>query len=278
MLLRELIIPVFTFFISVAPTPSYNFRMIFPANASQTITSAYPVGISLASILPMKFISGQFFKSGNVSFTSAFPFSSSAPIFTIATFGFGTPMTLSMYTEPIFANCTRWDGLASTLAPQSIRSEQPVSVGISGARGGRSMPLILPTISCPPTSTAPELPADTNASQTPSFTGGSAVSIISSALTISICSLLYVYCTSSFLMTSCLPVRYTLILLFSVTASIAPFTISAGALSPPMASTATLVISPMFKSSIRNYLAALLPRLSKRATAILSTHYIHQDI
>ena len=34
------------------------------------------------------------------------------------------------------ANCTRWDGLASTFAPQSIRRDTPSFVGISGASGG----------------------------------------------------------------------------------------------------------------------------------------------
>ena len=61
----------------------------------------------LAPLLPTKFISLQFFKSGYVSFTSIFPFSSSAPIFTIATRGFSMPITFSIYKEPIFANCNK---------------------------------------------------------------------------------------------------------------------------------------------------------------------------
>mgnify|MGYP003376202187 CR=1 FL=1 len=47
--------------------------------------------------------------------------------------------------EPIFANCTRWEALASTFAPQSIISDTPFFVGISGANGGRSTPFTLPT-------------------------------------------------------------------------------------------------------------------------------------
>ena len=108
--------------------------------------------------------------------------------------------------DPILANWTRCDGLASTLAPQSISSDTPFAVGISGASGGLSTPLMRPTITWPPTSTAPELPADTNASASPLFTrfmattmeesfflriaitGGSAVSITSVAFTISIWS------------------------------------------------------------------------------------------
>ena len=65
--------------------------------------------------------------------------------------------------EPIFANCNKCSGRASTFAPQSINSEIPVSVGMIGASGGRLIPRIRPTIVCPPTRTAPELPAETNA-------------------------------------------------------------------------------------------------------------------
>ena len=163
--------------------------------------------------------------------------------------------------EPIFANCTRWEALASTFAPQSIRRDTPFSVGINGASGGRSIPRILPTITCPPTRIAPELPADTNASASfcftifmpttiddcfflrIAFTGGSAVSITSSACTTSICSFGYVYFSSSLFTTSCCPTNSTLISDLPFTASTAPFTSSAGALSPPIASTATFVIS-----------------------------------
>ena len=65
---------------------------------------------------------------------------------------------------------TRCEERASTFAPQSMSRDTPVSVGISGAKGGRSIPRILPTITCPPTNTAPELPADTNASASFCFT------------------------------------------------------------------------------------------------------------
>ena len=121
--------------------------------------------------------------------------------------------------------------------------------------------MILPTRTCPPTRTAPVLPADTNASHVPSLTifipftieesfleriaatGGSAVSITSVAFTISTCSCGNVYFASSVRMTSSLPTRNTLIFLLSITASAAPFITSVGALSPPIASTATLIHS-----------------------------------
>ena len=50
-------------------------------------------GCPLPSMLPMKLISLHAFKRGNVALTRAFPFSSSAPLFTMATLGFLTPTT-----------------------------------------------------------------------------------------------------------------------------------------------------------------------------------------
>ena len=147
------------------------------------------------------------------------------------------------------------------MAPQSISSAAPFAVGIRGASGARSTPLIFPTRIWPPASTAPELPADTKASASPRFTsfkattieesfllriaatGGSAVSITSDAFTISICSLGYVYADNPCRRTSSRPVSRTLISFRFCTASTAPLIISPGALSPPMASRATLVIS-----------------------------------
>ena len=38
--------------------------------------------------------------------------------------------------EPICANWTRWEGLASTFAPQSTRRTGPFEEGITGASGG----------------------------------------------------------------------------------------------------------------------------------------------
>ena len=108
--------------------------------------------------------------------------------------------------EPIFANCNKWDGRASTFAPQSTSKDTPFTVGINGANGGLSTPLILPAINCPPTNTAPVLPAETNASASPAFikfsattieesfflriaiTGASSLVITSSAFTTLICS------------------------------------------------------------------------------------------
>ena len=141
-----------------------------------------------------------------------------------------------------------------------MSKDTPRSVGISGAKGGLCIPFILPTMTCPPTSTAPELPAETNASASLfltifmpttiedcffrliATTGGSAISITSGASTISICPSGYVYCESSLSTGSFCPTRKIFISSLLLTASTAPLTTSAGALSPPIASSATLVV------------------------------------
>ena len=96
LLFSVLMSPFFITPISVELRPSYSFNMTLPVKASQTITSASPFGISLASMLPTKLISVHSRRSGMVSFTRALPFSSSAPILTNATFGFFTPTTCSI--------------------------------------------------------------------------------------------------------------------------------------------------------------------------------------
>ena len=138
--------PSFMAFISADAVPSYNFKITLPTNASQTITSTLPNGMSLASTEPTKLISLHSFKSGKVSLTRAFPFSSSAPILTIPTVGFLTPIISLLYMVPIFAYCTSCEGLESTFAPQSISRENPFNVGNIGTRGLLSTPLARPTM------------------------------------------------------------------------------------------------------------------------------------
>ena len=144
-------------------------------------------------------------------------------------------------------------------------------VGIRGASGGRSTPFALPTSTCPPTSTAPVLPEETKASASffltifnpttieESFflrianTGGSAVSITSEVWTTRILSAgRSGYFASSFSITSPIPVRITWISSRSFTASTAAFTGSCGALSPPMASTTTLITSAIICLLFKN--------------------------
>ena len=136
-----------------------------------------------------------------------------------------------------------------------------MAVGISGASGGLSIPLIRPTRSCPPASVAPVEPQETKASQAPSLTsfiprtieesflvriaatGGSAISITSVVGQIVIRPSGTVYFPSCAL-TSCSSPRSVISIRSSArTASTAPLTISSGALSPPMASTATEILS-----------------------------------
>ena len=160
--------------------------------------------------------------------------------------------------EPICANWTSWEARASIFAPQSTSRTGPFAVGIRGASGGRSIPRILPTRSCPPARVAPVLPAVTKASHVPSLTsfrpltieesffvrmaltGGSAISMISRASRISSLSAGYVYFESSERMTSSCPTSVTWRLFLFSSACTAPLTGSTGARSPPIASTATL--------------------------------------
>ena len=96
LLFKVLINPCLMAPTSVELSPSYNLRITFPTKASHTITSAPPCGISRASMLPTKLMSLHSRSNGNVSLTKALPFSSSAPILTIATRGFFTPTTFSI--------------------------------------------------------------------------------------------------------------------------------------------------------------------------------------
>ena len=67
--------------------PSDSFNIVLPKNPSHTIISAFPKGISLGSIFPIKFKS-VFSSNSYASFVSASPFSFSAPILTSPTVGF----------------------------------------------------------------------------------------------------------------------------------------------------------------------------------------------
>ena len=158
---------------SAEATPSVYFKTTFPIKPSQTNTSYSPVRISLASQLPIKFI-GVSFISLNAAFVSSLPFSSSAPLFIRPTRGSRIPITFCIYALPIIANCCRYWGLQSTLAPQSINSTGPFTVGRIGANAGLFTPFIRRTISVAPASTAPVLPAETNASAPPFATSSSA--------------------------------------------------------------------------------------------------------
>ena len=77
-------------------------------------------------------------------------------------------------------------------------------------------------------------------------TGGSAISISSVALTISNCSFGYSYAFNVSFSISSFPTNRTFMSFRCFIAFTAPFTISCGALSPPIASRATIVVSDIF--------------------------------
>ena len=155
-------------------------------------------------------------------------------------------------------NCSRYFALQSTFAPLSTRNVKPFFVGRQVPNTGRSTPGRRPTMSREPVRRAPVLPAETKASASPFFTscipttieeffflriaivGTSSVLMTSSALTTSIFSFGYVYFASSRLTSSSLPTSFTSTFI-SLTASTAPLTVSTGAKSPPMASSATII-------------------------------------
>ena len=140
-----------------------------------------------------------------------------------------------------------------------------MSVGRIGAKGARSTPLIRPTMTWPPTRSAPEEPAETNASAFPSLTsfspttmeesffsridatGASPVSMTWVAFTMVNRSSSQVCPFRASRISSSFPTARTCVSGLFFRASRQPFTTSAGALSPPIASTATLTISDSFR-------------------------------
>ena len=139
-------------------------------------------------------------------------------------------------------------------------------VGINGARGGLSTPLLLPTSTCPPTRTAPVLPDETKASASCFLTIFKPTTIDESFF------FGYPeYFASSLSITSCFPVRITFMSCLSVTASTAALTGSAGALSPPIASTTTLTCSAIFLYLLFTYCSLTDVRI-KRYFLLLTRH------
>ena len=150
-----------------------------------------------------------------------------------------------------------------------------MAVGKTGAKGGLLTPGIRPIIACDPTNMAPVLPAETKASASPAltrfiattmdesfflriaFTGCSAVSITSVAPITSILLWSYVYLLNSASTASLIPTSLTVTHSLLLTASTTPLTIAAGALSPPIASTATVIALIIFHAPKYTYLYRL---------------------
>ena len=154
------------------------------------------------------------------------------------------------------ANCSRYSGVHSAVAPQSMSTAPPLAVGTTGAMAARRMPRTRLTSSVAAESRAPVLPALTKASPLPSFrrlsptvreesffsrkavAGLSQISTTSEAWAISspAGSSLSPISSSTRRISSPRPTSTTSTPC-SRTAASAPLTLEAGALSPPMAST-----------------------------------------
>ena len=73
-----------------------------------------------------------------------------------------------MYMSPSLANWQSIGTVHSTFAPVSTKMNGPSAEGITAPSAGRLTPLIRLTINVAPTSSAPVLPAEINASPLPS--------------------------------------------------------------------------------------------------------------
>ena len=159
-----------------------------------------------------------------------------------------------------------------------------------GQSAGRKTPLMRPMSMMPPVSTAPVEPAETNAAASGSSfkmfmpttreesrlermacVGTSSLVISSVQCLISTREASCGVFASSARMRASSPVKRMPKLFRSFSASSAPFTISAGALSPPIASTTTLIISISFTLARRakviqnDYTISFRKRQTKRA-------------
>src|ERR671934_824982 len=255
-----------------AIVPSSSFRTTLPVKPSVTTTSAAPRRMSRPSVLPAK-LSPLAASSSCASSVSWFPFSASSPIESRRISGFPTSRISSAKTAPMCANCSRSSGRASAFAPESSRTEAPRRAGMVTAIAGRRTPGILRSSSRHAASIAPVLPAETTACALPSPTtrhavtselagfartasvGFSSIAITSGA---SISSSPFVSSVAGPTSTGTTS---------SERAASAPATNSSGPRSPPIASTATRIISLRSWGAERLDVAAAV-RVARRADAV----------
>src|SRR5919108_1424813 len=158
---------------STFDVPSSTLSATFPVKPSVTTTSADALGRSKPSRLPTKLRLPAAMRSCAVS-TSGVPLPDSSPTDSSPTRGLDRPTIASMKDEPIYANCTRWSGRTSTLAPASSSRTGPPGIGSRTASAGRNTPCRRLTESVAAASVGPVLPADTSASARPSPTARAA--------------------------------------------------------------------------------------------------------
>ncbi len=237
---------------SAMPSPTFTTRL--PANPSHMMTSTAPLNTSLPSTFPIKFRS-VLANRALAAFVSSFPLVASSPMLSRPTRGFFSFSTRSAYSLPITANWSRFSTLQSTLAPLSSMTALPLVVGTTAPIAGRSIPSILPSVRVATAIAAPVLPALTNAWASPlltrsaatatdesgfrriAFAGCSSICTISDACFISAFDPEPGYFANSRWMRSRSPTKIACTPSLEA-ASSAPLTVSIGAWSPPITSTA----------------------------------------
>ena len=261
--------------IRVFRPPSRVFNATLPVNPSVTTTSAASVSRSRPSTLPMNRAPSNWASVSRpwAFLTNGLPFPGSSPMDSRAIRGSSTPRRSRANTAPIRPNCTNHSGLHSELAPASSSTVGVVpGAGRSVAIAGRATPRIRPIRRRALAIAAPVLPALTIAEATPSRTASAArireESFIRRTLEPGSASMAI---TSEAAITSRSPMSpnspgrptRTTGRPRSSAARRAPATISSGARSPPMASTATgSTLRPCSVDANRDHHAAI--QLSRR--------------
>ena len=226
---------------------------MLPVKPSVMITSTTLVSRSWPSTLPAKWIPGAVLSSSWARRASLLPFSASVPMVSRPTRGRRSPRATSAYAVPRWANCTSISGLASAVAPASMSTVGWGRVGRVTAMAGRITPGWARSRSRPVATTPAVEPAETTAAASPRRTRwqatamldrgrrrlASAPSSMPSASSARMMGISPTASCSASASSSCWgrPTRTTGTFR-SRTAWTAPATISPGALSPPMASTA----------------------------------------
>ena len=221
---------------------------MFPVKPSQTTTSAALRSRSRPSTFPMKSRPGSAASSAWASRTRRLPFSGSSPIESSATVGRAAPAISLAKTAPMWANWTRCSGRASAFAPASIRIETPPIAGRGTAIPGRWTSGSRRSSTSAAASMAPVFPAETTTVGVALRDGAAGEEHRALALLAHGLRRLVVHGHDLLGMDDLEPFRERLEHLARAVehrcdvrglGASAPATISSGARSPPMASTAT---------------------------------------
>ena len=142
---------------------------MLPTKPSQTTTSAARLGTSLASMLPMK-LRPLRSNISVVSETCLLPLPASAPTLSRATRGFSMPQKERANTAPMAPKLSIWAGRQSTLAPRSSMQVWGATPTTGPPSAGRSTPFASPRMTAAAAMVAPVEPMETQASAIPRLT------------------------------------------------------------------------------------------------------------